>query len=173
MSFTKIWCFELGFFKLFAMTVHYRYLILLLRLSICYHSCIFHPCCLLPHFPLLHFQRPHAYILHNNFIGDHGTWVKCGPGLQLWSAFYPLTVHASAGPHWFTVVSRKVTFPESRFPEKTFPGQSLSRKDFSRTCQIDVHLLFVSKIYNNFMKTEAIINARIFNQLVSGYDLRV
>jgi len=31
-----------------------------------------------------------------NFIGDHGTWVKCGPGLQLCSAFYPLTVRRSA-----------------------------------------------------------------------------
>jgi len=25
-----------------------------LQLSICYRSCIFHHCCLLPHFPLLH-----------------------------------------------------------------------------------------------------------------------
>ena len=31
-----------------------------------------------------------------NFVGDHGTWVKCGPGLQLWSAF----TRTSAGPHF-------------------------------------------------------------------------
>ena len=30
------------------------------RLSIRYPSCIFHPCCLLMHFPLPRFQRPHA-----------------------------------------------------------------------------------------------------------------
>jgi len=35
-----------------------------------------------------------------NFIGDHATWVKCGPGPQRWSAFYPLTVRRSASPHF-------------------------------------------------------------------------
>jgi len=35
-----------------------------------------------------------------NFIIDHGTWVKCGPGPQLWSMFYPLMVRTSAGPHF-------------------------------------------------------------------------
>jgi len=38
--------------------------------------------------------------LKANFIGDHGKWVKCGLGLQLWSALYPLTVRTSAGPHF-------------------------------------------------------------------------
>jgi len=32
----------------------------------------------------------------------------------------------------FTVVSRKVTFPERRFPEKTFPGKSFPGKSLSR-----------------------------------------
>jgi len=38
-----------------------------LRLSICYRSCIFHPCCLLPHFPLLHFQRPRCFNTSQNW----------------------------------------------------------------------------------------------------------
>jgi len=32
-----------------------------------------------------------------NFIGDHGTWVKCGPGPQTWSM---LMVHTSADSHF-------------------------------------------------------------------------
>ena len=35
-----------------------------------------------------------------NVIGDHGTWVKCALGLQLWSTFYPLTVHRSTFYQW-------------------------------------------------------------------------
>jgi len=31
-----------------------------------FHSCIFHPCCLLPIFPLLHFQRPQCLSVANS-----------------------------------------------------------------------------------------------------------
>jgi len=42
----------------------------------------------------------HGVYCKINFIGDHGTWVKCGPGPQRWSTFYPMTVRRSAFYQW-------------------------------------------------------------------------
>jgi len=52
-----------------------------------------------------------------NFIGDHGMWVNCGPGPQLWSAFYPWTVRRSAFYQWPHTNPNRLTTNHSLPPQ--------------------------------------------------------